>query len=262
MILSINEPKYQSEKVKVDQLHFSQSLFLLLLHHMSQITCLIPFYNEGNRILQTLEVITKITGFFEIICVDDGSDDENYKIIQNKYPKIKLIRLKKNQGKSSAILAGLKQIKTKWVFLLDADLKNLKKTEIETALTSIKNSAQPLDMLILRRSNYSNFVRVIRHDILMSGERILKTKDALAVFKKTPHGYQLEVAINQYMADHHKKCFWQQTSLVNSYKITKWTPEQAFKKYADEIPGYFKYAGSIKYLKQLTSFCLEEFKQP
>lgn len=229
---------------------------------MSQITCLIPFYNEGNRILQTLEVITKITGFFEIICVDDGSDDENYKIIQNKYPKIKLIRLKKNQGKSSAILAGLKQIKTKWVFLLDADLKNLKKTEIETALTSIKNSAQPLDMLILRRSNYSNFVRVIRHDILMSGERILKTKDALAVFKKTPHGYQLEVAINQYMADHHKKCFWQQTSLVNSYKITKWTPEQAFKKYADEIPGYFKYAGSIKYLKQLTSFCLEEFKQP
>ncbi|MBU1033640.1 glycosyltransferase family 2 protein [Patescibacteria group bacterium] len=228
---------------------------------MSLITCLIPFYNESNRIIQTLEIITKINSFSEIICVDDGSDDENYKIIQNKYPKIKLIKLEKNQGKSSAILAGLKQIKTDWVFFLDADLKNLKQTEIETAISSVKKCTKPLDMLILRRSNYSNFVRAIRHDILMSGERILRTKDALAVFKNPPSGYQLEVAINQYMADHNKKCFWQQTSLANSYKITKWAPEQALKKYADEIPGYFKYAGPIKYFKQLTNFCWNELKQ-
>lgn len=225
-------------------------------------TVLIPFYNEKQRIFDTLNIVTKAKSIDKIICVDDGSQDTNYKKIQKKYPQITTIRLEKNQGKSSAILHGLVSVTTEWVFFIDADLKNLQINEIENAIKAVKNSissANPLDMLILRRSNYSYFVTAIRHDILMSGERILRTQDALAVFKKPPTGYQLEIAINLYMMQNRKNCAWIQTSLANSYKIDKWTPLEALRQYKNELVGYISYAGPIKYLKQVKNFCNTQY---
>lgn len=235
-------------------------------HNNDKVTCLIPFFNEDQRIFETLNLVTKTKNIDKIICVDDGSEDKSYKKIKKLYPKIKLLRLEKNQGKSSAVLHGLISVKTKWILLLDADLKNLKISELNTAIKTVKESQKNklkkdrLDMLILRRSNYSHFVTAIRHDILMSGERILKTKDAIEVFKKPPTGYQLEVAINQYMIEKNKNCCWHQTSLANSYKIDKWSLTQALKKYIEEISGYTSYAGAINYLKQIKNFCKQEAK--
>lgn len=230
---------------------------------VNKITLLIPFYNEDNRIFETLGLMVQVKNVYEIICVDDGSNDQNYKKIKKLYPKIKVLRLEKNQGKSSAILFGLVAVQTQWVFFLDADLKNLQISEIQEAISAVIDS-KSLDMLVLRRSNYAVFVTAIRHDILMSGERILQTKDALEVFKnpfggKPPTGYQLEVAINLYMLEKNKNCYWQQTSIANSYKIDKWTFSQAIQKYKDEILGYTSYAGPINYFKQLTQFCKNEY---
>ncbi|MBP7842929.1 glycosyltransferase family 2 protein [Candidatus Woesebacteria bacterium] len=230
-----------------------------LLHN--KITLLIPFYNESNRIFNTLKLMTQVKNLHEIICVDDGSQDLNYKKVKKKYPQIRVLRLKKNQGKSSAILHGLISVTTEWVFFLDADLKNLQIAEIEKAVkTILKANAKEkkTDMLILRRSNYSTWVTTIRHDILMSGERIMRTEDALAVFKNPPTGYQLEVAINLYMLNQQKKCYWQQTSLANSYKFTKWSLLESLEKYKDEVSGYMGYAGPINYFKQLAQFCRDE----
>lgn len=231
----------------------------------NKLTVLIPFYNEQERIFTTLDIVTKARYIDKIICIDDGSQDTNFKKIQKKYPKITVLRLEKNQGKSSAILHGLISVTTEWVFFLDADLKNLQISEIESAIKAIRttNSAsnsKSLDMLILRRSNYSQFVTAIRHDILMSGERILRTTDALAVFKKPPTGYQLEVAINLYMMQQNKNCAWQQTSLANSYKIDKWTPFEAARQYKNEFLGYVSYAGPIKYLQQVKNFCNAKYE--
>lgn len=226
-------------------------------YRKNTITCLIPFYDEGEKIFRTLDIITKLKNVKQIICVDDGSKDKNYKKITKRYPQIKLIRLEKNQGKSSAILHGLISVTTEWVFLLDADLNQLKIDEFQKAINTIL-TAKDTDMLILRRANYSKFVTFLRHDILMSGERIMKTSDAINVFKKPPTGYQLEVAINFYFLQQNKKCYWQQTSLVNSYKITKWSPTQAMKKYFEEISGYASYAGPINYFEQLKNFCKKE----
>lgn len=221
------------------------------------VTCLIPFYNEDERIFDTLDLITKAKNIDQIICVDDGSDDYNHKIIKKKYPQIEVIRIEQNQGKSSAMLHGLVNVKTEWVFFLDADLEYLQISEIDDAIDTVLK-AKNTDMLILRRANYSAFVTLIRHDILMSGERILRTQDALAVYKKPPSGYQLEVAINLYMLKNKKNCFWQQTSLANSYKINKWSFTEAIKKYLEEIGGYASYDGPVNYLKQLKDFCREE----
>lgn len=241
-------------------------------------TLLIPFYNEQDRIIKTLKLMTKVQNVYQIICVDDGSQINDCKKIKKTFPNVVVLRLEKNLGKSAAILHALVCVKTQWVFFLDADLKNLQISEIETAIKTVlnanqpltlqktkkskktKNKPKPIDMLILRRDSQSAFVTAIRHDILMSGERILKTKDALAVFKKPPSGYQLEVAINFYMMDHNKHCYWQQSSFHNSYKLYKWTLQEAIKKHKDEILGYVSYDGPIKYLQQLKNFCKNEYK--
>ena len=227
----------------------------------NKVTLLIPFYNENNRIFNTLKLMTHVKNLHEIICVDDGSQDLNYKKIKRKYPQIKVLRLEKNQGKSSAILHGLISVQTEWVFFLDADLIDLQVAEIEKAITTILKAnakEKKTDMLILRRSSYSQFVTTIRHDILMSGERIMRVTDALEVFKNPPTGYQLETAINLYMLAKKRKCFWQQTSIANFYKLKKWNFAEAIEKYKDEIWGYVSYAGPFNYLKQLSQFCRDE----
>lgn len=224
------------------------------------ITCLIPFYNEGERIFNTVALISTIPEIDSILCVDDCSHDQNYKLLAKQFPHVTVLRLDQNQGKSAAVLHGLQSVTTPRVLLLDADLQQLQKTEISRAVSTVKNDPS-LDMLILRRSNYAPFVTAIRHDILMSGERIMHTADLKAVFKKPPSGYQLEVAINEYMMKHKKRCYWLQTSLKNSYKYEKWTLEEALTKYKDELTGYMSYNGPLSYLSQILTFCKHEYRR-
>lgn len=223
------------------------------------ITCLIPFYNEDERIIKTVQLISTIPEIDSIVCVDDCSSDQRYTQLAKQFPQITVLRLEENQGKSGAVRHGLSAITTPRVLLLDADLQQLQETEISRAVATVKNDPS-LDMLILRRSNYAPFVTAIRHDILMSGERILRTDDLKAVFKKPPTGYQLEVAINDYMMKHNKRCFWQQTSLKNSYKIEKWSFKEAIKKYKDELTGYTSYNGPLRYISQVLTFCKHEYR--
>ena len=81
------------------------------------VTCLIPFYNEGERIFPVLEVITTIREITEIICIDDGSDDFTSKDIKSRFPNVMVIRLPENQGKAAAIRYGLRAATNELIFL-------------------------------------------------------------------------------------------------------------------------------------------------
>ena len=226
----------------------------------NQFTCLIPCYNESKRLTRTLEIITQISEFTSIICIDDGSTDPITKKILSEakqlFPQIQFLKKQTNSGKSEAIQLALEKIKTNWILLLDADLKFLKPDEISQALELVKKNHNKLDMLILRRAPYNEFVKAIRHDILMSGERIMRSKDLKKVYEQRPFsGYQLEVAINHYMLERNKRVFWFQTSLANTYKHRKWKLKNSIKKYHEEMTSYTSYAGTKAYLKQIESFC-------
>ena len=101
----------------------------------SDITCLIPFYNENQRLIDTLKIITKVKGINKIICINDGSQDNSAILLKKFFPKIDLISFTNNQGKTETIRQGLKSVKTKYTLLLDSDLKNLDAKEIEKALS-------------------------------------------------------------------------------------------------------------------------------
>lgn len=221
------------------------------------ISCIIPFFNEGLRLFSILDVVSEIDTVSQIICIDDGSTDDTWKLINNKWPKIKVVRLEENEGKSQAVKNGLMYVENETVLLLDADLQDINKTELENAILAMLVNAN-LDMIILRRVNAAWFVKIDRADILLSGERIMKKTDLDEIFKKEVSGYQLEIAINTYMQHAKKSVLWMPWSATNTYKTEKCGLLQGVLKEIKMFVSIFSYGGVSNFFKQFTSFAREE----
>ncbi|MGB9979578.1 glycosyltransferase [Methanobacterium sp.] len=92
---------------------------------MPKVSIIIPCYNQAQYLDDAIDSILAQTFHdFEIIIVDDGSDDEiSIKILDDyKRPKTKLIRTS-NQGPSSARNKGIKIAKGDYILPIDADDK-------------------------------------------------------------------------------------------------------------------------------------------
>ena len=86
-----------------------------------QISVIIPTYNRKHLISRAIKsVINQSFKPFEIIIVDDGSDDGTYEFINQFFREIKLIR-QSNNGVSSARNLGIKNAKGNWIAFLDSD---------------------------------------------------------------------------------------------------------------------------------------------
>src|SRR5690606_30928038 len=106
------------------------------LHTMNKpsYVCIIPTYNEGERVLHVLSEIVKSKLIDEIICVNDGSTDNTTVVISQNYPEVRLLSLSANKGKTEAIRLGAIESRNEYVLLLDADLRSLNFQEIDAAL--------------------------------------------------------------------------------------------------------------------------------
>lgn len=94
------------------------------------ISCIVPVYNEEvvievfvERLYSTLKELTER---FEIVLVDDGSQDKTIEKILKlvKTPEIKMLKLSRNFGKEIALTAGLEHCKGDVAILLDADFQH------------------------------------------------------------------------------------------------------------------------------------------
>ena len=89
---------------------------------------IIPCYNSGKYIIETVDSIIK-QNFkypFEIIVIDDGSDDHETKKSLEKisdYKNLKLLNLNENKGAQVARNTGIKKSQFDYLFCLDADDK-------------------------------------------------------------------------------------------------------------------------------------------
>ena len=90
-----------------------------------KVSVLIPHYNHGDEIGSCLEsIINQNFVDYEIIIVDDCSDDGSFKILENwknKCPKIKLFRNEKNQGPCNSVNSHLNKIEGEYVIFRAAD---------------------------------------------------------------------------------------------------------------------------------------------
>lgn len=222
-----------------------------------RVTCIIPFYNERKYISAVLDAVCRIKGITQIICVDDGSNDNTSRIIDARYPAIKLIRLQANHGKSYAVKKGLQFAHGEHILLIDADLRNINTREIDKAITAISRCSF-IDMIILRRLNATWLLRMFRIDTLLSGERILRKQDLLEIFRHPVSGYQLEVAINVYMYKNNKTAFWSPSSAQNTFKFKKFSSLKALVRETKMYWSLVRHAGIFTLYILISRFCKEK----
>ncbi len=95
------------------------------------ISVVIPAYNEEENIPILYEKLKKVlesTGEdYEIIMIDDGSEDRTLEILERiaeKDSKVKVIRFRRNYGQTAAMYAGFEHAKGDIIITMDADLQN------------------------------------------------------------------------------------------------------------------------------------------
>jgi len=95
------------------------------------LSIIIPIYNEEQNLAPLLDEVTSVlmaSGHsYEIICVDDGSKDQSYKIlreISRKINSLVVIRFRRNFGQTAALQAGFDAAQGRVVIPMDADLQN------------------------------------------------------------------------------------------------------------------------------------------
>jgi glycosyltransferase involved in cell wall biosynthesis len=95
------------------------------------LSLVVPAYNEQENIqplLARVDVALRQTGqSFEVILVDDGSTDDTPRLLEEAlrtYPWLRVLKLGRNSGQSTAFDAGFKAARGQVIATIDADLQN------------------------------------------------------------------------------------------------------------------------------------------
>jgi len=87
----------------------------------------VPVYNEEDNVTnlfgEILREMKKLGDGFEIIFVNDASSDNTLEKLKNLSPVV-IVDLRKNSGQSSAMDAGIKQVKGEVLITMDGDGQN------------------------------------------------------------------------------------------------------------------------------------------
>jgi glycosyltransferase involved in cell wall biosynthesis len=108
------------------------------------ISAVVPVFNEEESLEKFYPVLSsslsKIDKGYEIVFVDDGSNDKSLEILKKFEAKdghVKVYSFRKNHGKAEALTLGFKMAKGDYVVTLDADLQD-RPEEIKKLLDKAK----------------------------------------------------------------------------------------------------------------------------
>ncbi len=95
------------------------------------LSIIIPLYNEEESLPELHDwiqrVVEKENYSYEIIFVDDGSNDKSWQVIESlseKNASVKGIKFRRNYGKSAALYSGFEKVQGDVVMTMDADLQD------------------------------------------------------------------------------------------------------------------------------------------
>ncbi len=153
------------------------------------ISCVFPAYNEETNIekavREAIKVFIDLNIDYEVIVVDDGSEDKTSEItlsLSRKNKNIRLIKHRINRGYADALKTGFKSASKTFVFYTDADNQfDLK--DIAKALPLIKDADMVIGYRLERADNFVRKVGSFGYNLLARKLLKLKVKDIDCAFK-------------------------------------------------------------------------------
>ena len=160
-------------------------------NQIKEVSVFFPAYNEEDNIEKTVinanDVLKKIAGEYEILVINDGSNDKTAEVVEKMIlsnNKIRLISHDVNKGYGSAVRSGFKYSKYEWVVLMDSDgqfdfseFPNFIKTQKETNADLVIGYYKKRKVSFMRKLNSWIWQLIIR---ILFG---LKVKDIDCGFK-------------------------------------------------------------------------------
>ncbi len=124
------------------------------------ISAFFPCYNDGGTIASIIVLMDRTlrdleVKEYEIIVIDDGSNDHAREILnelEKKYPKLRIIFHEKNRGYGGALRSGFAHAKNELIFYTDGDFQ-YDVTEIKKLLSVINDEIDIVNGYKKRRSD-------------------------------------------------------------------------------------------------------------
>jgi glycosyltransferase involved in cell wall biosynthesis len=162
---------------------------------LEKVTVIIPAYNEAKRILNVIIPALKCKLVKEVIVIDDCSKDNTSEVVRSvKDKRLRLIRHKKNTGKTLALKDGIDNAKTKYILFLDADLLNVNPRDLERLIIPV--TSKRIDVSLSIRKNSLWIYKLTGCDFI-SGERCLPKDFMSDLWIKPNIGFGIEVLMNR-----------------------------------------------------------------
>ena len=133
----------------------------------SSFTCLVPAYNEAERLPGVLEAVVGHPRLERVVVIDDGSTDGTGEVALSHGAE--LLRAPENGGKTRALRLGLQTVRTSHVVLIDADLLGLTRDVVSSLIEPV--AAGTASASVSLRGNAPWVWRRIGIDYI-SGERV------------------------------------------------------------------------------------------
>ena len=129
-----------------------------------EISVVVPLFNEEEVVRETsrklADALGQLTDSFEIIFVDDGSQDKTISIVneilKDGSGNFKLIELSRNFGKESALAAGMEAALGEAVLFIDADMQH--PIELIPQMVSLWRSGHEVVNAVKRTRGKESFV--------------------------------------------------------------------------------------------------------
>lgn len=171
-----------------------------------RISVVVPVKNEQDNVEPLVrEIASALSGCaeFEIIYVDDGSNDRTAQVLhglKSEFPMLRVIAHRVSCGQSQAVATGVKHARYEWIATLDGDGQN-DPSDIPALITALADPAQPANLQLLagwRNKRQDTWIRKLSSKVA-NGVRSRFLKDntpdtgcglkvfARATFLELPH---------------------------------------------------------------------------
>ena len=98
---------------------------------MPKYSIVVPFHNEEENVTvlyaRLKQVMEQVGDTFELVLVDDGSNDRTYKLLEEIAAvdsRVLVVKLRRNFGQTSALAAGFDNASGEFIMAMDGDLQH------------------------------------------------------------------------------------------------------------------------------------------